>query len=146
MTGSAPISFNAGAESGDRASANTSCRFALRRRTSGRPIAPLAQAIRIFLALPCSARFAATRGFFHLLSFREQVAREHDAAHTPTPSISALREMVSQVFVVSVDNEVGEKFCRRDRACIPADAMDGTRRLVPTFARAVDQLRFLIHL
>src|SRR4029077_5800375 len=40
MTASAPISFNAGAESGDRVSANTSCWFALRRRTSGRPIAP----------------------------------------------------------------------------------------------------------
>src|SRR5215510_4319282 len=57
MTGSAPISFNGGAESGDRVSANTSCWFALRRRTRGRPIAPLAPAIRILIALPCSARF-----------------------------------------------------------------------------------------
>src|SRR5262245_1716749 len=52
MTGSAPISFNGGAESGDRVSANTSCWFALRRRTSGRPIAPLAPAIRILIVLP----------------------------------------------------------------------------------------------
>src|SRR5262245_3468324 len=52
MTGSAPISFNAGAESGDRVSANTLCWFALRRRTSGRPITPLAPAIRIRIALP----------------------------------------------------------------------------------------------
>jgi hypothetical protein len=51
MTGSAPISFN-DADPGDRASANTSCWFALRRRTSGRPIAPLAPAIRILIALP----------------------------------------------------------------------------------------------
>ena len=37
MTGSAPISsFNAGAEPGDCVSANTSCWFALRRRTRGR--------------------------------------------------------------------------------------------------------------
>src|SRR5262249_52168415 len=52
MTGSAPISFNAGAESRDRVSANTSCWVSLRRRTSGRPIAPLAAAIRILIALP----------------------------------------------------------------------------------------------
>src|SRR5215471_15704079 len=52
MTGSAPISFNAGAESRDRVSANTSCWFALRRRTNGRPIAPVAPAIRILIALP----------------------------------------------------------------------------------------------
>src|SRR5262249_28057412 len=52
MTVSAPISFNAGTESGDRVSANTACWFALRRRTSGRPIAPLAPAIRIRIALP----------------------------------------------------------------------------------------------
>jgi hypothetical protein len=51
MTGPAPISSNAGAESGDRVSANTSCWFALRRRTSGRPIAPVAPAIRILIAL-----------------------------------------------------------------------------------------------
>jgi hypothetical protein len=51
MTVSAPISFNAGAASGDLVSANTSCWFALRRQTSGRPIAPLAPAIRILIAL-----------------------------------------------------------------------------------------------
>src|SRR5215831_12357015 len=51
MTGSAPISFNAGAESGDRVSANTAWRFALRRRTSGRPIAPPAPAIRTRIVL-----------------------------------------------------------------------------------------------
>src|SRR5262249_41894486 len=50
MTGSKPISFNAGAESRDWVSANTSCWFALRRRTSARPIAPLAPAIRILIA------------------------------------------------------------------------------------------------
>src|SRR4029450_7921887 len=50
MTGSAPFSFNAGAESRDWVSANTSCWFALRRRTSARPIAPLAPAIRILIA------------------------------------------------------------------------------------------------
>src|SRR5262245_41852778 len=84
MTGSAPISFNAGAESGDRVSANTSCWFALRRRTSGRPIAPLAPAIRILIALPCSARCAATRELIDVLSFLEQVAREHgDACSSP---------------------------------------------------------------
>jgi hypothetical protein len=37
MTVSAPISFNAGAESGDRVSANTSW-FALRRRTDGQAL------------------------------------------------------------------------------------------------------------
>src|SRR5262249_57396417 len=72
MTGAAPISINGGTESDDLVSANTSCWFALRRRTRGRPFAPLAPAIRIFIALPCSARFAATRD---LLSFLEQVAR-----------------------------------------------------------------------
>jgi hypothetical protein len=51
-TASTPISFNAGAESGDRVSANTSFWFALRRRTNGRPIAPVAPAIRILIALP----------------------------------------------------------------------------------------------
>jgi hypothetical protein len=87
MTGSAPISFNAGAESGDRVSANTSCWFALRRRTSGRPIAPLAPAIRILIALPCSARFAATRELFDLLSFLEQVAHEHEDACASSYSV-----------------------------------------------------------
>ena len=52
MTGSAPISFTPAAESGERASANTWCRFSLRRRTSGRPIAPLAPEIRILIAPP----------------------------------------------------------------------------------------------
>jgi hypothetical protein len=42
----------ADAESDDRASANTSCWFALRRRTNGRPITPVAPAIRILIALP----------------------------------------------------------------------------------------------
>src|SRR5262249_37540456 len=51
MTTFAPISFNAAAESGDRVSANTSCCFALRRRTRGRPIAPVAPAIRILIPL-----------------------------------------------------------------------------------------------
>jgi hypothetical protein len=84
MTGSAPISFNAGAESSDRVSANTAWRFALRRRTSGRPIAPLAPAIRTRIALPCSARFAATRELFDLQSFLQQVADEHgDACSSP---------------------------------------------------------------
>src|SRR5215510_2720049 len=84
MTGSAPISFNGGAESGDRVSANTSCWFALRQRTRGRPIAPLAPAIRILIALPRSARFVATRELFDVLSFLEQVAREHgDACSSP---------------------------------------------------------------
>src|SRR5262245_4400836 len=147
MTGSAPISVNGGAESSDRASANTSCCFALRRRTRGRPIAPLAPAIRIFIALPCSARFAATRELFDLQFFLEQVAREHGApAHRPTPSMSVLLERGGQVFFVGVDDEDREQLCRRGRACIPADAMNGARRLVPTFAGAVDSLRFVIHL
>src|SRR5215469_8108240 len=44
------LSFNAGAESCNWVSANTACWFALRRRTSGRPIAPLAPAIRTLIA------------------------------------------------------------------------------------------------
>src|SRR5262245_45988224 len=55
MTGSAPISFNAGTESRDLVSANTACWFALRRGTSARPIAPLAPAIRILIAPPFSS-------------------------------------------------------------------------------------------
>src|SRR6516165_11000296 len=51
MTASAPISLNAGAESGDRASANTSCWFACKRRIDGRPIAPVAPAIKILIAV-----------------------------------------------------------------------------------------------
>jgi hypothetical protein len=39
-------------QSVDRASANTSCLFALRRRPNGRPIAPVAPAIRILIAFP----------------------------------------------------------------------------------------------
>ena len=45
------------AEPGDRESANTSCRLSLRRRTSGRPMAPVAPAIRIFIALPLRSRW-----------------------------------------------------------------------------------------
>src|SRR5262245_44007670 len=52
MIGSAPISFNTAAESPDWVRANMSCGYALRRRTSARPIAPLAPAIRILIALP----------------------------------------------------------------------------------------------
>src|SRR5262249_41058573 len=52
MTGSAPISFNAAAESRDWVSANPSCWFALRRGPSARPIAPLAPATRILIAFP----------------------------------------------------------------------------------------------
>src|SRR5262245_45605339 len=55
MTGSAPISFNTAAESRDWVSAKISCGFALRRRTSARPIAPLAPAIRILIPLPFQA-------------------------------------------------------------------------------------------
>src|SRR5262249_56049457 len=55
MTGSAPISRNTAAESRDWVSANTSCLFALRRGISARPIAPLAPAIRILIALPLQA-------------------------------------------------------------------------------------------
>src|SRR5215469_1547806 len=62
MTASAPISFNAGAESGDRVSANTSCWFALRRRTEGRPIAPVAPAIRILIALPSQLALRRLKG------------------------------------------------------------------------------------
>src|SRR5262249_13211046 len=65
-------------------------------------------------------------------------------AHRPTPSMSSLLERGGQVFVVGVDDKDREQLCRRGRACIPADAMDGARRLVPTFARAVDPLRFVI--
>jgi hypothetical protein len=61
MTASTPISLNAGAESGDRVSAKTSCWCALRRRTDGRPIAPVTPAIRIFIAVPSQYRLAATR-------------------------------------------------------------------------------------
>src|SRR5262245_825040 len=50
MTGCAPISFTAGAASSDRVSANTICWLDLSRRTRGRPIAPLAPAIRILIA------------------------------------------------------------------------------------------------
>lgn len=68
-------------------------------------------------------------------------------AHRPTPSMSVLLERGGQVFfVVGVDDNDREQLCRRGRACIAADAMDGARRLVPTFARAVDPLRFVIHL
>src|SRR5262245_41219729 len=146
MTGSAPISFNLGAESGDRASANTSCWFALRRRTRGRPIAPLAPAIRILIALPCSARFAATRELFDVLSLSRSRVSMETPAHRPTSSMSVLLERGGQVFLVGVDDEDRDQLCRRGRVCIPADAMDRARRLVPTFARAVDPLRFLIHL
>src|SRR5262245_1228860 len=68
-------------------------------------------------------------------------------AHRPTPSMSVLLERGGQVFfVVGVNDNDREQPCRRGRACIAADAMDGARRLVPTFARAVDPLRFVIHL
>src|ERR1044072_6272310 len=83
MTGFAPISSNAGAESGDRVSANTSCWFALRQRTSGRPIAPLAPAIRILIAVPFQLALRRLASF-DLLSFLEEVAREHgDACSSP---------------------------------------------------------------
>src|SRR5262249_55088972 len=49
------MSLKGGAEWRDLVSANTSCWFALRRRTSARPIAPLAPAIRILIALPFSS-------------------------------------------------------------------------------------------
>jgi hypothetical protein len=61
------VSFNAGAESGDSVSANTSCWFALRRRTSGPPIAPLAPAIRILIAL--SSHFPVQLALRRLASF-----------------------------------------------------------------------------
>src|SRR5262245_61682026 len=138
MTGSAPISFNAGAESIDRASANTSCCFALRRRTRGRPIAPFAPAIRILIAVPCSARFAVTPELFDVLAFlsRSRVGRRRLLTALLLMSVSL--ERGSQVFLVGVDDEDREQLCRRGRACIPADAMDRARRLVPTFARTVD--------
>src|SRR5262249_50258780 len=67
-------------------------------------------------------------------------------AHRPTSSMSVLLERSGQVFLVGVDDEDREQLCRRGRACIPPDVMDRARRLVPTFAGAVDPLRFLIHL
>src|SRR5262249_45504635 len=147
MTGSAPISFNAGAESSDRASANTAWRFALRRRTRGRPIAPLAPAIRICIALPfqLALRRLASFSIFSPFFSRSRMSME-TPAHRPTSSTSVLLERGGQVFLVGVDDEDREQLCRRGRACIPADAMDRARRLVPTFARAVDPLRSLIHL
>src|SRR5262249_14942287 len=67
-------------------------------------------------------------------------------AHRPTPSMSCLLERGGQVFVVGVDDKDREQLCRRGRACIPADSMDGARRLVPNFACAVDPLRSVIDL
>jgi hypothetical protein len=67
-------------------------------------------------------------------------------AHRPTSSMSVLLERGGQVFLVGVDDEDREQLCRRGRACIPADAMDGAWRLVPTFTRAVDPLRSVIYL
>src|SRR5262245_52182786 len=139
MTGSTPISFNAGAESRDLVSANTSCWFALRRRTSGRPIAPLAPAIRILIALPFQLVLRRLASFSIFCPF---VSRSRVSMETP----AHLLERGGQVFVVGVDDEDREQLFRRGRACIPADAMDGAWRLVPTFARAVDPFRFVIHL
>ena len=50
-----PADMKAAAESRDWVSANTSCWLALRRRTSARPIAPLAPAMRILIPLPFSS-------------------------------------------------------------------------------------------
>src|SRR5262245_8928985 len=90
MTGSAPISFNGGTESDDRVSANTSCWFALRRRTSGRPIAPLAPAIRILIALPCSACFAAWIAF-------DSIESRHLHATSPCPLYPQERTLAVQL-------------------------------------------------
>ena len=75
MTGSVPLSFNR-AGSGGRISANISCWFALRRRTSGLPIAPLAPAIRILIAL----RFQ--------LAVRRLEARRKSCSASSTPNAS----------------------------------------------------------
>src|SRR5262249_45020255 len=139
MTGSASISFNGVAESSGRVSANISCWFALRRRTSARPIGPLAPAIRTLIALPCSAPLRRLASFSMFCPFLRRT-------HVSIETLSVLLERGDQVFIVRVDDEDCEQLCRRSRACIPADPMDRARCLVPTFARAVDPLRFLIHL
>src|SRR5262245_45996163 len=108
MTGSAPISFNAGAESRDLVSANTACWFALRRRTRGRPIAPLAPAIRILIAPPFNCR-AVSRSFV--------VDRGRDAV---------------------IGDDVGDQPRRLGLARVGADDVVGVGRLGPVLAGAVD--------
>src|SRR5262249_22102478 len=51
MTAPPPIYLTAGAESGDRVSAETSCWFGCKRRIDSRPIAPVARAIKILIAV-----------------------------------------------------------------------------------------------
>src|SRR5262249_13945028 len=114
--------------------------------TSGRPIAPLAPAIRILIALPFQLALRPLASFSIFCPFlsRSRMSME-TPAHRP-PSMSVLLERGGQAFLVGVDDEDRKQLCRRGRACISADAMDGARHLVPTFARAVDPLRSVIHL
>src|SRR5262245_24699277 len=124
MTGPAPISFTADAASRDRVSANTSCWFDLSRRTSGRPIAPLAPAIRILIALPISpplssdGRFslASSEDLLHvaiggggrLLRRAAALTRAQGGRLPGPPVVLRMRRLVAVVVLGRFVEELGE--------------------------------------
>jgi hypothetical protein len=72
--------------------ANTSCWFALRRRTDGRPIAPVAPAIRILIAV--LSQLALRRRRFQRSSLSTARSLRHlIASHSYRPSRSAPQDL-----------------------------------------------------
>src|SRR5215475_49185 len=143
MTGSAPSCFNSGAESRDRVSANTSCRSALSRRTSARPIAPLAPAIMTLIA--ASLQLALQR-----LEARPSPCSPAGTQRTETPilqrpSHSSINSPAASRSVVVdrglgpvISDDVGDQPRRLGLARIGADDVMGVGRLGPALAGGVD--------